>query len=144
LNPPKRFSPFDYTVTVSRRQRHLVVTSPEFGFTVSSGRLDLGEPDSGRIGEAVLRVIQGISQKLQDLDREGREAPDPRPVRELLRADVVSAQEAARILGVSRKVLRRLVYLGHVRSERTPGGHLRFTLEGLAEYLSREEENQPA
>ena len=128
---------------MSRKQRHLVAASPEFGFTISSGRLDLGEPDPAKIGDAVMRVLVGISEKLQELDRTGREPPDPRPVRELLRSDVVSAQEAARILGVTRTVLRRLVYLGHVRAERTPGGHLRFTLEGLADYLSREEE-QPA
>lgn len=137
-----RFTPFDYTITVSRRQRHLVAASPELGLTVSAGRLDLGEPDPKTIGEAVIRVLVGVSQRLEALDEAGEAHPDPRPVRELLRSDVVSTVEAARLLRITRPGLRRLVELGAIRAERTPGGLLRFSLASLAEYLVRNEHDE--
>lgn len=78
----KNPSLFDYTLTLTRKYRYLVVGAPEFGIQLSSSFLDAEELSP----EAIGRTVPGI-----------------------------------------------------LRAERTPGGHLRFSIEALSEHLARRE-----
>jgi excisionase family DNA binding protein len=131
----KKYSVFDYTVTLSRKHRYLVVGSPEFGFQIASTCLDLGQASAENIGKAVLRVLGNISYRLQELNLSGESHPEPLKHYRLLSRDVVSASEVIKILGVSRPTLRRMVSTGRLKAQKTPGGHLRFSLDAISEYL---------
>jgi excisionase family DNA binding protein len=139
-------SPFDYTVTITRKNRYLVVSSPEFGLQIAANCVDLarafapGESTAEAIGRAVLGVLTGINQKLHELQRHGEPPPAPHRGRGLLGRGILPARQAAAVLGIDRSTLRKLAYSGAIRSERTPGGHLRFTLDDLADYVERNRE----
>jgi excisionase family DNA binding protein len=128
---PKRYhSTFDYSLVLSRKNRYLVVASPDFGYRVASIRLDLGQASAESIGNAVLAAWSRICQRLTELERAGASSPRPRRIA-LLGRDMLSTGEAARCLGLSPATLRRLARQGRVPSERTPSGHLRFALDEL-------------
>jgi len=48
---------------------------------------------------------------------------------------LLSAKEAARYLGISLATLARMEKRGDLSPYRTPGGHRRYSMEMLAEYL---------
>src|SRR4051794_18699102 len=118
----KKFSTFDYTVTISRRHRYLVVGVPEFGYRVAADCVEVSRLSPEAIGEAVLKVLDGVQRRLYELDREGLPHPTPRSP-ELMGRTPITGREAARVLGISRGNLRRLVASGALRAERTVGGH---------------------
>jgi excisionase family DNA binding protein len=129
-------SPFDYTLHISRKDRHLLVSSPEFGVRVAAATLDRCRPlESEAVGRAVLAVIARIQGRLLELDARAAPHPPPRQACSLMGRRMVSARDAAAVLGINRATLRRLAYSGRIPGERTPGGHLRFNLEDLASYI---------
>jgi excisionase family DNA binding protein len=130
----KKFSTFDYTVTISRRHRYLVVGAPEFGYQVAADCVEVSRLSPDAIGEAVLKVLDGVQRRLYDLDRQGLPHPPPRNPALMGRAPI-TAREAARILGISRGNLRRLVATGALQAQRTAGGHLRISLDALSDFL---------
>ncbi len=137
----KRYSPFDYTITINRKDRYLVVSSPQFGFQVATGQLDLRHASPEGIGEAVIRVLASISQRLRNLELCGEAHPEPKKPAEILGGGIVSISEAAKLLGIHPATLRKAAREGWIRSKKTPGGHLRFSLEALASYLAAEGRN---
>ena len=50
------------------------------------------------------------------------------------KADLVSAREAARILGVTVQTIKNYIYRGKMRSYKTPGGHHRIRREDIMEF----------
>ena len=73
----RRYSTFDYPLVISRKARHLVVGSPDFGLRIGSGRLDLDEISRDSIGRAVLEAWTRIYEALRDLERTGSRHPRP-------------------------------------------------------------------
>jgi excisionase family DNA binding protein len=133
----RKFSIFDYTITISRRHRYLVVGSPEFGLQVATSCLHLDQLTPESIGQAVLTVLSNINSKLFELDRSG--SSPPKPLRaQLLSRQLLPSSAAARALGVSPATLRKMAEEKRIEHERTAGGHLRFSLEALANHLDRE------
>jgi excisionase family DNA binding protein len=140
-----RFSLFDYTVTITRKQKYLIVGSPEFGFQVASHSLDLGQASPAQIGEAVMRVFDNINAKLHQLDLSGESHPEPlraKGAHFLISRERVPIRDAAKMLGLSRSTLRRMARQNDIECERTPGGHLRFSLEALSDYLLKQQDGR--
>jgi excisionase family DNA binding protein len=131
----RHFSVFDYTITLTRKHRYLVVSSPEFGIQIASNYIDLDNLSAEEIGVSVLQLIRQMDVKLNQMHMRGDSAPKPlraRGVNALLDREYVSSREAAKVLGVSTATLRKMVKTGAVRAEKTPGGHLRFSVDALA------------
>lgn len=131
----RHFSVFDYTITLTRKHRYLVVSSPEFGIQIASNYVDLENLSPEEIGVSVLQLIRQMDVKLNQMHMRGDSAPKPlraRGVNALLEREYLSSREAAKVLGVSTATLRKMVKSGTVRAEKTPGGHLRFAIDALA------------
>lgn len=131
----RHFSVFDYTITLTRKHRYLVVSSPEFGIQIASNYVDLDNLSSEEIGMSVLQLIRQMDVRLNQMHLRGEKAPKPlraRGVNALLDREYLSSREAAKVLGVSTATLRKMVKSGSVRAEKTPGGHLRFATDALA------------
>jgi excisionase family DNA binding protein len=135
----KNVSIFDYTITVTRKNRYLIVSCPEFGFKIASEPLGLDGLSPLAIGSSVLGAFEKIRARLHELDLRRESPPLPlsrRRISRLNRDELLSSREAARALGVSGKTLRKMVKQGLLRVHRTPGGHLRFSLDSLGDYLA--------
>ncbi len=133
--PHRHFSVFDYTVTLTRKHRYLVVSSPEFGIQIASNYVTLDALSPEEIGMSVLQLIRQMDMRLHQMHLRGETAPKPlraRGVHSLLDREYLSSREAAKALGVSTATLRKMVKAGTLRAEKTPGGHLRFSLDALA------------
>jgi excisionase family DNA binding protein len=131
----RHFSVFDYTITLTRKHRYLVVSSPEFGIQIASNYVDLDNLSSEEIGMSVLQLIRQMDVRLNQMQLRGETAPKPlraRGVNALLDREYLSSREAAKVLGVSTATLRKMVKSGAVHAEKTPGGHLRFAVDALA------------
>jgi excisionase family DNA binding protein len=131
----RHFSVFDYTITLTRKHRYLVVSSPEFGIQIASNYVDLDHLSAEEIGMSVLQLIRQMDVKLHQMQLRGEIAPKPlraRGVNALLDRKYLSSREAAKVLGVSTATLRKMVKAGTLRAEKTPGGHLRFAIDVLA------------
>jgi hypothetical protein len=87
----KSYSIFDYTVTISRKHRYLVVGTPEFGFYIASSVLDQERVSPKAIGECVFRVFEHINARLHQLASQGE--PSPRPLKKKRLIDVLSNEE---------------------------------------------------
>lgn len=87
----KLFSVFDYTITISRKHRYLVVGSPEFGFYVASTCLGQDQVSPTAIGESVIRVFEHINARLHELALSGE--PRPKPIRKKRLAQVLSEED---------------------------------------------------
>lgn len=148
MKPAERYSPLDYTITITRKNRYLVVGSPEFGYQIASEVVNLdGTTSPQTIGGAVLKVMNHIHHRLLQLDTEGQPHPEPiqkKRIDRLKSREMLACKAAAKALGVSRATLRRMVYAGKLEAERTPGGHLRISLEALSDYLSHQATRNPA
>ena len=131
----RNHSAFDYSLILCRKNRYLVVGSPDFGYQLASVRLDLESASPEAIGLAVLSAWERTCRKLDELDRGGVPRPEPARI-PLLARRLVSTRVAASILGVSASTIRRLARQGRIPAERTPSGRLRFCLDELSE-LSR-------
>jgi len=57
---------------------------------------------------------------------------------------LLRAKEAAKYLGMSVITLRRMEKIGVLSPYRTPGGHRRYSIEMLEEYLENSREFSPA
>lgn len=139
LSLKRKPTALDYTISLTRKYRYWVVSSPEFSFQIASSVIDLDQVNPERVGEAVLKVLASIDSRLHQLDQEGKHYPEPsRAVSQAVwqGRELLSASRAAKVLGVSTSTLRRMVKRGLVRAETTPGGHLRFNLNALSEYLT--------
>ncbi len=130
---PQRPSVFDYTLTLTRKRRYLVIGLPEFGFQITSQNLELDRLAPEALGREVLKAFDRVSRALLELDRAGR--PYPEPLNPKAAQSWVAARPAARALGVSTSTLRRMVKSGVLTARRTPGGHLRFSLQNLTEQM---------
>jgi excisionase family DNA binding protein len=128
-------SVFDYTITLTRKHRYLVVSSPEFGIQIASNYIDLNSLSAEEIGTTVLQLIRQMDVRLHQLHLRGEPAPKPlraRGANALLDREYLSSREAAKVLGVSTATLRKMVKTGTIQAEKTPGGHLRFAIDSLA------------
>jgi excisionase family DNA binding protein len=137
----RHFSVFDYTITLTRKHRYLVVSSPEFGIQIASNYVDLDNLSPEEIGMSVLQLIRQMDVRLHQMNVRGEKAPKPlraRGVNALLDREYLSSREAAKVLGVSTATLRKMVKSGTVRAEKTPGGHLRFAIDALAHMAAAE------
>ena len=131
-----RYSTFDYTLVVSRKNRYLVVGSPDFGHQIEAVRLDLGQISTEAIGRAVLVAWNHIARKLHELERRQEQAPKPRQI-SLLTRHFLTSREAARLLGISVQSARKLARLGKIPAERTVAGRFRFPFDELSELLAQ-------
>lgn len=130
---------FDYTITVTRKNRYLIVSCPEFGFQIAAESVGIDGLSPQAIGASVLTAFARIRSRLHEMELRRESPPLPlsrRRLSLLRRPDLLSSREAARALGISAATLRKLVTRGHLRVQRTPGGHLRFSLEVLEDYLT--------
>lgn len=135
-------SVFDYTITLTRKHRYLVIGCQEFEFQLAAECLDLGSLSPDVIGKAVMHVLERVRAKLHEheVNQTSPPLPQQRHLRALQRApERISAARAARMLGISKSTLRRIAHRGELPAERTPGGHFRFTLEDLSNYLGEGE-----
>jgi excisionase family DNA binding protein len=132
----KNHSIFDYSITITRKHRYLVISCPAFGFELSSHALKLDRVDSFAIGDTVLRMFDRIHREFLKYDQLG--VPPPKPFKSLglHSSRMISAGEAARVLGMSRSTLKKAVAAGQVFAEKTPGGHLRIHSGSLVSYLA--------
>ena len=128
-----RPSVFDYTLTLTRKRRYLVIGLPEFGFQITSQNLELDRLKPEALGREVLKAFDRAHRALLNLEQTGR--PFPKPLTPQSAQQWVAARQAARALGVSTSTLRRMVKSGALSARRTPGGHLRFSIENLSEQL---------
>lgn len=139
-SPPskRRYSTFDYTITLTRRHRYLVVGNPEFGFQIAAEAIGMGDLTPAQIGETVLKMYERIHARLFEMDRDREAPPIPlsqRGAHRLAPRELLSSSQAARALGVSPQTLRNLVRDGALKAEHTPGGHFRIPLDEIAEFI---------
>lgn len=89
---------------------------------LASIRAMAGMLDNGRMRDAIVRTLDG-----------GDEAEAPKP----LRQEVLSGNQAAQVLGLTRRMVERLAKQGHIRRVKLPGrersmGYSRRSVEELA------------
>jgi excisionase family DNA binding protein len=145
LHPIRRFSAFDYTITLTRRSRYFILECPELELKHSGEELRIDHASSEAIGNAVLCLLGKVRSRLTRHELAGENPPLPlsrRRVSPFTRRDLLSTRDAARALGFSASTLRRMVRAGLIHVERTPGGHLRFGIEALSEFLFREQREE--
>jgi excisionase family DNA binding protein len=137
-----RPSVFDYTLTVSRKNRYLVVRSPEFELQFANPELQVDRLNAEAIGRAILQAYDGVRRKVQEFEVAKTELPRPlrlrgrRPI-----TDWMTVSDAARRLGVSTATIRRMVGRGTLEGVRTQGGHFRFKPEAV-EQAARDSRNR--
>jgi excisionase family DNA binding protein len=77
---------------------------------------------------AISKITDQIGDDFDMKEREGR---------------LLTAKQAAQYLGVSVITLRRMEKMGVLSPYRTPGGHRRYSIEMLEEYLENSRECSP-
>jgi len=131
-----RRSAFDYPVAISRRGRYLLVSAPDLGLHAGTQCLLLDRLDPSQLGQAVLGIYERVRSELDRITVRGDRPPAPL---ELGRNGTLSVTQAARALGVTPFILRKLTASGGIGCTRTPGGHRRYTVEALSLYLAARE-----
>lgn len=131
-----RRSAFDYPVAISRRGRYLLVSAPDLGLHAGTQCLLLDRLDPAQLGQAVLGIYERVRSELDRISLRGDRPPAPL---ELGRKETLSVAQAARALGVTPFILRKLTAGGEIPCTRTPGGHRRYKLEALSHYLAASE-----
>lgn len=116
----KRFRDFHLSVKIV--QDYVVVSSPDFGFSLIGGSLTGSSANTTprSIGLAVLQAYVKIEDKL----KEGFSA-------DLKTGKTVTVGVAGSILGLSISSVRRLLASGKLQAVRTSGGHRRIYINSI-------------
>jgi excisionase family DNA binding protein len=138
---PRLYSVFDYTVTIRRKHQYLLVSCPELNLSISSQDLHLTQVSAEKIGETVLRLFEKINSTLLHQSHFGKSIPIPLGIRgaNIISCGNFTVRDAARVLGISPSTLKLWVKKRTISYSRTPGGHLRFSIDSIAQLLVENE-----
>jgi len=134
-----------YPLQIRVINSYLVIVSPEWNIQISAGSflsnpLDESAIHVDSIGRAVLKVLIEVQRKLDEYQSQGKSLPCPQrgipsEINFQNRGNLMTIKEAASFLKISQGTLRRLSSKRIFKVKNTPGGHRRYSLQELENFI---------
>lgn len=130
------FKAGQYSVLLRIINGYLVASSPEFGITVTKRFDEIRKMEEA--GKVYFDVLKKITEEVDRRKLKNERLPEPRKALDLVpkgEPPSLSVTDVAKILQVGPDTVRRLADNRKLKCSMTPGGHRRFKVSEIENYV---------